>query len=325
MFTENMECSLATRQSQEDIVGSVSPVDVQISVELQEPWASVPGKSESFLHHKHLFEILPIFFKEKIRSAVNHFAQNEFSVENHTRIFYFQRKEDELSSFKKIEMLIPNSEFREAILALKEYQLEKKELYKKWEVKGTEHLHELFICTHGERDHCCGKYGLEVYEKFRNENKKSAKPLFRIWKSSHIGGHRFAPTFFEAPSMRWYGLFNLESIPHFLQRDENYFTIDNNYRGVSGINNSFAQIAEKEIFKKYAWQWDDAQNKKYEVALSEDCQSATVSFYFTIKGKPTPQKSKYDIRFDKLISSIASCGSDDIKTVKQYKVIDITE
>ncbi len=46
---------------------------------------------------------------------------------------------------------------------------------------------QLLVCTNGKRDRCCAKWGM---------------PLFRIlsgihtdtWETSHIGGHRFAPT-----------------------------------------------------------------------------------------------------------------------------------
>ncbi|WP_161597525.1 sucrase ferredoxin [Fluviispira multicolorata] len=325
MLKEYIECSFATRQSQEDIICSVSPIDVQISIELNEPWSSVPSKSETFLHHKHLFEVLPSFFKEKIKSGVNHFAQNEFSLANHTRIFYFQKTSHEFSAYKKIELLVPNHEFKEAIYSLKDYQLENKNDFKKWEVTLNKDCREVFICTHAERDNCCGKYGLQIFNKFKEENSKLEKGRFRIWKSSHIGGHRYAPTFFEAPSMRWYGLFNIEDVPHFLNRVENNFQIENNYRGFSGINSSFVQMAEKELFKKYSWQWDLAQNKNYEIILSDDCSNATVLFYFSFPDANGVVKKIYDIQFEKLITGIASCGSDDSKSVKQYKIVEIIE
>ncbi|MFV8756654.1 sucrase ferredoxin [Nannocystaceae bacterium ST9] len=49
------------------------------------------------------------------------------------------------------------------------------------------------VCTHGARDRCCAKWGMPVFEALR------ARDPERVWQSSHLGGHRFAPTFVALP------------------------------------------------------------------------------------------------------------------------------
>ncbi|MFT5434777.1 MAG: hypothetical protein ACI9OJ_005491, partial [Myxococcota bacterium] len=44
------------------------------------------------------------------------------------------------------------------------------------------------VCTHGKRDQCCALYGQTVYRALG-----AVRPL-DTWQSSHLGGHRFAPT-----------------------------------------------------------------------------------------------------------------------------------
>lgn len=44
-----------------------------------------------------------------------------------------------------------------------------------------------FVCTHGRRDPCCAREGLPTYRALRE------RVGDRVWQTSHLGGHRFAP------------------------------------------------------------------------------------------------------------------------------------
>lgn len=69
----------------------------------------------------------------------------------------------------------------------------------------------LFLCTHGQRDSRCGKWGGALYEHLRRtaeakdgaglswksllrvQNERVYEPgIVHVWKTSHIGGHQFA-------------------------------------------------------------------------------------------------------------------------------------
>jgi hypothetical protein len=43
-----------------------------------------------------------------------------------------------------------------------------------------------FVCTNGQRDVCCARYGLPVYHELRSALGE------RVWQTTHLGGHRFA-------------------------------------------------------------------------------------------------------------------------------------
>jgi len=58
------ECSLSTKISNEKIICSVSTLDFQIAIELEEPWASNPIKSPNFLAA--LQNLLPNLVKSKL-------------------------------------------------------------------------------------------------------------------------------------------------------------------------------------------------------------------------------------------------------------------
>lgn len=57
----------------------------------------------------------------------------------------------------------------------------------------------VLTCTHGKRDRCCSRYGNALHEAVREVKAGAA------WQTSHLGGHRFAPTCVVLPSGAHYG------------------------------------------------------------------------------------------------------------------------
>lgn len=63
------------------------------------------------------------------------------------------------------------------------------------------------VCTHGKRDACCAKWGMPVFASL------CERLPGRVWQTSHLGGHRFAPTFTQLPSGLSYGRIGLTKLP----------------------------------------------------------------------------------------------------------------
>ena len=55
------------------------------------------------------------------------------------------------------------------------------------------------VCTNGNRDKCCAKFGQPVYEQVARDVGESA------WQTTHIGGHRFAATIMLLPTGDMFG------------------------------------------------------------------------------------------------------------------------
>lgn len=56
-----------------------------------------------------------------------------------------------------------------------------------------------FVCTNGQRDACCARFGLPLYAELR------ARLGARVWQTTHLGGHRFAPNVLALPQGAVYG------------------------------------------------------------------------------------------------------------------------
>jgi len=66
------------------------------------------------------------------------------------------------------------------------------------------------ICTHGNRDRCCGTLGGAIFASMRRQ-----EPNW-VWQCSHLGGHRFAPTALSLPDGQCYGRLLPEDVPELL-------------------------------------------------------------------------------------------------------------
>jgi hypothetical protein len=70
------------------------------------------------------------------------------------------------------------------------------------------------VCTHGKRDACCAKRGLPLFAAL-NELGPG-----RVWQSTHLGGHRFAPTFTALPAGTSYGRIPADGVPSLFEAIE---------------------------------------------------------------------------------------------------------
>lgn len=63
-------------------------------------------------------------------------------------------------------------------------------------------VRDLLVCTHGSRGIVCGEFGYPIYTKLRTEYAERSEGRLRVWRASHFGGHRFAPTILDCPEGR---------------------------------------------------------------------------------------------------------------------------
>ncbi len=70
------------------------------------------------------------------------------------------------------------------------------------------------VCTNGQRDLCCARFGLPVY------NELKATVGDRVWQVTHLGGHRFAPNVLTLGDGCLYGRVTPEALPALLADTE---------------------------------------------------------------------------------------------------------
>lgn len=95
----------------------------------------------------------------------------------------------------------------------------------------------LMVCTHANRDDCCGLYGDELCDQLE-------KAGINYCRVSHIGGHKYAPTLVSMPYGRTWAEADLELAKRVSQNTISAEDLLNNCRGWWGAEAGKAQVAE---------------------------------------------------------------------------------
>ena len=239
-------CSDYSRQAGEDIIGSATNEQTYILVECPPPWTS-----EAF-NSRWVPENLQILIKEVKRNKLPIkfllIANNVSHKADSTTLLIYQRKEGLSNGYGKQEFQLANIEQVAPVV-------------RKWLRGGfsdydaqTSVTRDILICTHGSHDRCCARYGNPFY--FNATSIVSSLELdnVRIWKSSHFGGHRFAPTAIDFPDGRYYGALDQESFKSILTRTGDITLLKKVYRGWGILPNSI-QVLERELILRHGWDW----------------------------------------------------------------------
>lgn len=68
----------------------------------------------------------------------------------------------------------------------------------------------LLVCTNGKRDVCCALHGVALLRAL------AAAGVTSLWETTHLGGHRFAPTLLTLPDGVNYGRIQPKDVPQLL-------------------------------------------------------------------------------------------------------------
>ena len=145
-----------------------------------------------------------------------------------------------------------------------------------------------FVCTNGQRDMCCARYGLPVYARLRE------LAGGRVWQTTHVGGHRFAPNVLALPQGALYGRVFADGVDAFFATVESGDLALPHLRGRAALPPA-AQVAETLIDGARALRGIDGDLVTFETAAGTRSVSVRES--------------------DSAFEVIASCGKTETETV----------
>jgi len=100
---------------------------------------------------------------------------------------------------------------------------------------------DIFICSHGRRDRCCGRMGVQL-----QQSTSDRWADVRVRRSSHLGGHRFAPTAVTMPDNRWWAFLTVDVLDRIVNSDLDTALLRRHYRG-TGLLDGRAQHVERHL------------------------------------------------------------------------------
>ncbi|MEO7429195.1 MAG: sucrase ferredoxin [Acidimicrobiales bacterium] len=130
---------------------------------------------------------------------------------------------------------------------------------------------EVLVCGHGKRDACCGRWGTLVHVELAARSSS-----VRVWRCSHTGGHRFAPTAITLPEGRAWAYIDADMLSGIVARTADPVALAAHDRGTSSLD-AWAQVLERAVFSARGWAWLDQRDVTARTVVSDDGRRADVT------------------------------------------------
>ncbi len=167
------------------------------------------------------------------------------------RVMFYSRQPGGFAQFDKIEYQVPEDQVGALSWALYEAKDELPR-FDSYRVPEADAIRDVMVCTHGTVDVACAKFG---YPLFKHLHKTYASDVLRVWRVSHFGGHVFAPTLIDMPLGHYWAYVEEAQASQIIQRNGDVRDLRGHYRGWAGLEGSFLQVAEREMWQCEGWDW----------------------------------------------------------------------
>lgn len=119
---------------------------------------------------------------------------------------------------------------------------------------------DVLVCTHGRRDVCCGSQGTDLALQLVAAG---TAPGVQTWRTSHTGGHRFAPTFIVLPQGTGWAFGDPDLVESVLERSVPFAQVAAHYRGCAGLPGPQVQALERAALEEAGWELLDRERHGY--------------------------------------------------------------
>jgi hypothetical protein len=110
---------------------------------------------------------------------------------------------------------------------------------------------DVLVCTHGRRDTCCGAMGTNLFSELAGG--RMTAPGVRLWRTSHTGGHRFAPTALVLPSATLWAWADPELLEQVARGSQSLDGLLPRYRGCATLGPPGHQALEGAVLEQVGW------------------------------------------------------------------------
>jgi hypothetical protein len=257
-FDMAQKCSLFSRTSGDDSIGQARSYKHQIFLEAPAPWVFNFVESETV--PAGVADVMTEVAEAKVDvNLLGALPDDAYSQDGMRHLFYFKLPEEGLfSGTEKKHYVIPVAEVAGAVRAIL-LERDTMDQFAKY-LQNDEDTREMFVCTHGARDACCATFGYPVYKKIRDEYSDRPELNMRVWRTSHTGGHRFAPTVLDYPEGRYWARLDEGWVESALYHKGPLEAMRPHIRGLSGLGR-LEQVVDREILLREGWGWIDYRKR----------------------------------------------------------------
>ena len=180
---------------------------------------------------------------------------------------------------------------------------------------ATEAPDEVLVCAHGTRDRCCGGAGTRLMLEAR-----AALDGLRIRRTSHLGGHRFAPTALTLPDGRMWAFLDAEVLVGIVSRTIPPAEAREFYRGNVALD-PWAQVVEAAVLADSGWACVDFDDDGAEAVTEVDGDRASVTLRWSAGGLADQRAATVEVA---LRYPVLQCGlppEEATKDAPEYRLV----
>ena len=314
-MTENQYCSLISKTSAPSIVGTAGYKPCQIFVEFKQPWTSNFVQSPGFPSGIDIL-LKNLMRQYKVPITLNAMCRDIEDDKEDSNLFILYYKPGTKLAYSFLVYNVAIGKLEPFLSQLLPDLLGKG-------IENQQHAQRkrraIMVCCHGQRDRCCGKFGQDLHEHISQFTMNKKLPI-DVWKTSHIGGHKYAPTLIDLPSMRVWGHLSHAEAESLLLKAQFNPDLMKRYRGFCGLFTSYEQFAESEAFKKFGWNWLSRDDYKVSSDWQKDTEPANGQVIFSSENT---KESIFRCKVSQkgTFESQASCFKPEKKCIPIYSTI----
>lgn len=319
-------CNTLARERGLDPAGYAGACDLFVAFELPLPWPYDLWRSAGMPEEvRRLIEVWygdPDTPRPRLRPLAVA-PDPETSSPDRRRVMVHRRPPAPFAAFTKEEYRLPEAKLGPLIWAL----LLEPETLNAFEAYREPHrsTHDLLICTHGAVDAACAKFGFPLYRALRNRAEAITEDQVRVWRVTHFGGHVFAPTLLELPSGRYWAYLDGEAPEQLLMRTGAVENLCGHYRGWAGLDSSFLQAAEREVWQLEGWAWLDYEKRGVTLERGEQVPYLDENAWEVVRlefRRPDSTAGAYEahVELAESIVTPSSTGDEEGHAYPQYRV-----
>lgn len=324
-------CSIAAQRASEDLVGTAGHYQTYVLIECPLPWPSTAFDSE------HISPELRQYIKALSASKTVRFLciSRDTQAQKGTTLIVYDRLDRIAPSVTANNLTQFSSGYRgcefhldnlnDVISCLEAYWQNKALPKANQQLLGQPIAQQdILVCTHGMKDKCCAKLGKPIFRGAERMAEKGTLQAVRIWRASHIGGHRFAPTAIVLPDGRYYGRLSLSALQALVTHQGAIEQLRPVYRGWSLLPKPL-QLLEKELLLTHGWSWF-TRGVSYQQVCSDTEEGAIAVELSALEPNGKITYYRADICQDEQQTYLGkkSCNDSSPSQILKYKIVNFS-
>lgn len=241
-------CSIFSKASGEDPIGTAIAADLWIMIEVPRPWAQDPwqGESAALLALFQALEKRPRLWQQLRILAIA--PDRHYSHPGYRHVICYRRPGRLFAQYEAAHYCVPLAKLPQLVEAF----VFRASRLTEFERDRQPPVRSLFVCTHTHYDVACGRFGTPLFKTLRRDYAKDGQ--LQVWQTGHFGGHNFAPTLIDFPQGQFWGHLVPAVLEAIVHRRGEVAALRQYYRGWGGLSR-WGQVAERELWMQAGWAW----------------------------------------------------------------------